>query len=642
MIPENKKSTMISNCNAGSEFQIEANQFMFELLSSGLYKRKEEAVVRELCCNARDSHTVAGNSEPFHVVMPTIFEPTLTIKDFGTGLSKEDVMSIYRVYGASNKRGSNETIGGLGVGSKSPLCCSSSFTVESIHDGVFTQYMVYTDEQLRPCITETYSEETDEHNGVTIKVPVKVEDIGKFQQAVSRVWSWIDMKPEVFNLGELNLIDKTFEGDYTITSSGYEIRVLMGGVIYDCYFPEFLNNPLYIQGAVIKFDIGDLSFTASRESISSTDLTKKKVMDKVTKITEKLSVEIQKEIDKVEYISDLYDSNVFKFSNKLLKLYKDQLTWKGVTLADLDLKVNMLTGNSTTLKEVSLDFNRLSVDGVKVMLLDYPKYKRYVSKKIKWRGGFITEDLLPNLQKECEEVGLKLDIRSLKHYVEVDGIRPPKRLSSGRDREVGHDVRITEGGRQTQLKGIYMTDLVKKIKNFKGKVVYYTGYGSQITQLSNVFPDVMFVGVTPKAASMKTFVNLGIKDIKTFTETPSSQKKITKTFVDSAICSLFSDTKKFFDAGLSKEITECFSDKKLANTVKRHYSKKDLASNDSILLSHYFKDDKGVYTNLINQCRDFERKFSETYPLASNMSFNDDSLIYIKAKYKLLKKQGEV
>ena len=94
-----------------STFKIKANGKAFKILSDGLYSDKIKAIIRELSCNAYDSHIEAGTDKPFDVHLPTRFDPTFYIRDYGTGLSKEDVEAIYTTYFESTKTNTNDAIG---------------------------------------------------------------------------------------------------------------------------------------------------------------------------------------------------------------------------------------------------------------------------------------------------------------------------------------------------------------------------------------------------------------------------------------------------------------------------------------------------------------------------------------------------
>jgi hypothetical protein len=118
--PQNE--AILSNVSQVNSFSIKATAKSFNILSSGLYANKIRAIIRELSCNAVDSHVAAGKADvPFDVYLPTALEPFFRIRDYGTGLDHEQVTNIYTTYFESTKTGSNDFIGALGLGSKSPL-----------------------------------------------------------------------------------------------------------------------------------------------------------------------------------------------------------------------------------------------------------------------------------------------------------------------------------------------------------------------------------------------------------------------------------------------------------------------------------------------------------------------------------------
>jgi HSP90 family molecular chaperone len=118
-----------------SGFTIAQTSKMFKILSDSLYSDKVMAVIRELSTNAYDSHIASGNKNPFKVILPSAAKPNFVVRDYGTGLSQRDMESLYTTYGASNKNDSNDFVGCLGLGSKSPFAYTKSFTTSSYFNG---------------------------------------------------------------------------------------------------------------------------------------------------------------------------------------------------------------------------------------------------------------------------------------------------------------------------------------------------------------------------------------------------------------------------------------------------------------------------------------------------------------------------
>lgn len=83
------------------------------LLSSNLYSNPEQSFIREIVSNGWDSHVEAGTTDVPVIIKFNYDEMSITIRDYGTGLSPERFQEVYCNIGSSTKRESNEFIGGL-------------------------------------------------------------------------------------------------------------------------------------------------------------------------------------------------------------------------------------------------------------------------------------------------------------------------------------------------------------------------------------------------------------------------------------------------------------------------------------------------------------------------------------------------
>jgi HSP90 family molecular chaperone len=102
---------------------------------TNLYSDAPLAVLREYATNARDAHQAARVTRPVEIGLPTALDPILRVRDFGAGLSEQDIMGVYARYGSSTKRGCDEQVGAFGLGSKSAFTLAQQFVVNSVHDG---------------------------------------------------------------------------------------------------------------------------------------------------------------------------------------------------------------------------------------------------------------------------------------------------------------------------------------------------------------------------------------------------------------------------------------------------------------------------------------------------------------------------
>lgn len=90
--------------------------FITTLLTSNLYSKPLESFLRETIANAYDSHVEAGSNEYILLVITRTGynEFTISVRDYGVGLSPERFDQIYKNIGSSTKRESNDYIGAFG------------------------------------------------------------------------------------------------------------------------------------------------------------------------------------------------------------------------------------------------------------------------------------------------------------------------------------------------------------------------------------------------------------------------------------------------------------------------------------------------------------------------------------------------
>lgn len=285
------------------EFQVARSAEMFRLISDSLYSRPIEAIIRELSCNAADSHAEAGNeSAPFDVKLPNRINDQFYIRDYGTGLTPEEIRKIYTVVFESNKTHSNDFTGCFGVGSKSPFSYTDKFLVESFKDGKKWIYAIYFNEDNIPSYTNMGEQETEEPNGIKVSFNVKRQDQHSFSSAASKVLRYFDPLPNI--IGDSVTIKKPtvkFEaedGSWRILERGNgERKAIMGNVSYDIDPNEVDLRGL--RNFEIEFELGELEPAASREYLQYGDKTntKESIQEKVDEIVESLKDEFDKKID---------------------------------------------------------------------------------------------------------------------------------------------------------------------------------------------------------------------------------------------------------------------------------------------------------------------------------------------------------
>jgi hypothetical protein len=256
-------------------FGIEANAKAFDILSSKIYTNVPLAIVRELSTNASDSHTDAGcPDKPFDVHLPNTLEPWFAIRDYGTGLSPEDVETVYTTYFKSTRSGSDDFTGCLGLGSKSPFAYTDQFTIISTWACHKYTYSAFKNEQGRPSLALLADCVTDEANGLEIKINIKPYESGNFVEAASKVYHFFRVKPNISG-AKITLFDLKAEicnSNFTLFPSSYDIdlpriTVVMGQVGYVADKEADLGRLGHSGSLIINMPMGSCSISASREEL---------------------------------------------------------------------------------------------------------------------------------------------------------------------------------------------------------------------------------------------------------------------------------------------------------------------------------------------------------------------------------------
>ena len=336
-----QEEAILSNVGEIGEFRIRNSAKAFNILSSGLYANKVRAIVRELSCNAVDSHIAAGKQDtPFDVHLPNQLEPWFSIRDYGTGLSHEQVTQIYTTYFESTKTNSNEFIGALGLGSKSPFSYTDNFTVTAIKDGTKGIYSAFINASGVPSIAKMMDEVTDEPAGVEVKFSVNDRyDFDKFRQEARQVYTYFKLRP-VIN-GEFNFTNVEYEtkdiipGVHSMKDSRRTVAI-MGNISYPVDVPQAdqsLGDVRQLLGCGLEmhFAIGELDFQASREGLSYIPQTIEAIKAKLVAVNGALTQVLAKEADAI--------TNLWERAEFLAKKNQSPLWNAATTKYALDTKL---------------------------------------------------------------------------------------------------------------------------------------------------------------------------------------------------------------------------------------------------------------------------------------------------------------
>jgi hypothetical protein len=318
IITQNKVNVVTQGIQGAVSFGIkhEGLAHIFNVLRNQLYSDKILAVLREYSCNAVDAHTEAGVNRPIEITLPSRLSLELKIRDYGMGLSEQDIQEIYAFYGESTKRKSNSLIGQLGLGSKSAFAYGDNFVINSFYNGIKTTYNAYIDPSQIGQIATLASSPSNEANGVEIVISVKPSDCETFVSTARTLFTHFKVKPIVRGVADFTYETRTplYSGnDWRLLKAdrngnyNRQASAIMGNIAYKISESALKLDENNADEAVIErllsncdieldVAIGDLDIAASREGLQYTDRTIANLKKRILVIRDFLVADIGKQL----------------------------------------------------------------------------------------------------------------------------------------------------------------------------------------------------------------------------------------------------------------------------------------------------------------------------------------------------------
>ncbi len=365
------------------------------------YSNPPLAVVREISANALDANKEANATRKVEITLPSKFNPNFCVRDFGSGLSKEDIFGLYSKYGKSTKRNSNSYIGAFGIGKFAPLSYGNNFTCVSFHNGTKTSYNVFVNEDDDTKIVVLQEPQpSNEPSGLSIEVAIADEDVDKFREIVKAFFRFFSEEemPKFIGIGDDEQFFDKYEQVLVAKDNSWFIiddkqdywrrshsqsHAFMGRVHYpintnsidfknyveEDYDYAPLKNICDEDNVYLRFDIGELKLHHSRESLEYNKATQKAIVQHLRKMYDDIQ-EIAKE--KLGGATCLWDAKA-KYAQvinalpyELRSIFQNSFKWKGIRIVGATFHRNYQYNEDITITEYTKVDDKDVTDGYKV------------------------------------------------------------------------------------------------------------------------------------------------------------------------------------------------------------------------------------------------------------------------------------
>lgn len=355
---ETKSNTLTSGDMPTIDMGISDNQedqlMILNVLSNTLYTNKIAAVLREYGCNAFDANVEAGNGTvPIEVRLPNKLEATCSIRDYGFGMTQDQIANTFCRLGRSTKRNSNDFTGMLGIGSKAGFAYGDSFVVTSYTKGVMCVYNAFRDKGA-PRLAKMFEGLTKERDGIEIKIPVRIADVEAFAREAKTTYQYFKVPPKITGQQvDLSRPDVILDGPKWRFVGGGASTAIMGNVGYRLD-PASLGTgygdrlyKLLECGIELDFEIGELEISANREGLQYKDTTNRSIKALFDSISADMASRFSKQIAQAKTLWDakilygkIFERTGDHHQSMLREAISGDIKWNGITITSSNVDVS--------------------------------------------------------------------------------------------------------------------------------------------------------------------------------------------------------------------------------------------------------------------------------------------------------------
>lgn len=191
--------------------------------------------------------------------------------------------------------------------SKAGFAYSDTFTVISWHGGTKSTYIAVLDATDTGVINLLHEEPCGLETGVEIQITVREDDIEEFETTAQKLFKYFVPRPEInTEIPPSGTDEKVFQNGsiYGFRGSGWV--AVMGCIPYRINLDQIRTYQGGIQNCVnrlsgcLRFNIGEVHISASREELKYSDLTKQALKEKFALLVDEYVQQVVQRLDSVQ------------------------------------------------------------------------------------------------------------------------------------------------------------------------------------------------------------------------------------------------------------------------------------------------------------------------------------------------------
>lgn len=311
-------------------YQVGSPVVLQTVVRQSMYSDPVRAALCEYLSNGIDAHRERQLMDSqFDAAMTPLavhFQGSqIIIQDFGVGITKERMENNFAAYFSSTKRGTNDQIGGFGLGCKTAFADPDrdSFTVDTVYESrsgerFFYRTYHFIDKTGLTSYAELQHDVTTAETGTKIVLPIDESKLDDFVSTLREICRYWPVKPKIFGLPDFKWLqhEPVSRGEnWSFYTTWTGVHVVVEGIPYRLpphHYPDVVKS--HNVGFAVHFRTGEIGLTSTRESIDFRGDTAVKITERIEEAASIIKEEMLRKVSSLTVLEQASVVRTFKLS----------------------------------------------------------------------------------------------------------------------------------------------------------------------------------------------------------------------------------------------------------------------------------------------------------------------------------------